>query len=256
MKGLWAEEVGFSYGDFRIESVSLKVNPGELVSIIGPNGAGKSTLLKLIYGTLKPHKGRVLVDGNEVHRLSPRERAKLVGFVPQNHVVTFPFKVLDFVLLGVTPDLGAFGAPNDKHIAKAVKLLELFDLENYANKPYTSLSGGQIRLLLTARALMTSPKYLLLDEPTSELDLKNALLVLQTVKKLTKVGVGVLLVIHDPNLAYLFADRLVLMRQGRIIAQGKPDDVFDEGLLSEVYGIGLKLIDCSGETILRPKLEV
>ncbi|WP_297479199.1 ABC transporter ATP-binding protein, partial [Thermococcus sp.] len=182
--------------------------------------------------------------------------AKLLGFVPQNHVPTFPFKVLDFVLLGATPELGPFGTPGKKHRGKARELLKTFGLDSYAEKPYTSLSGGQIRLLLTARALMTSPRYLLLDEPTSELDLKNALLVLQTVKKLAREGVGVLLVIHDPNLAYLFADRLVLMRDGRIIAQGKPDEVFDEMLLSEAYGIELELIDCSGETVLRPRLEV
>ncbi len=256
MRGLWAEDVGFSYGDFRIEGVSLKVSPGEFVALIGPNGAGKSTLLKLIYGTLKPSKGRVLADGNEIHRLSPGERAKLLGFVPQNHVPTFPFKVLDFVLLGSTPELGPFGAPGEEHRRKAQELLKTFGLDPYAEKPYTSLSGGQIRLLLTARALMTSPRYLLLDEPTSELDLKNALLVLQTVKKLAREGVGILLVIHDPNLAYLFSDRLVLMKDGRVVADGRPDDVFDEELLSEVYGVELRLIDCSGETVLRPKLEV
>ncbi len=256
MRGLWAEDVGFSYGDFGIKGVSLRVSPGEFVALIGPNGAGKSTLLKLIYGTLKPHKGRVLVDGNDVHRLSPRERAKILGFVPQNHVPTFPFKVLDFLLLGATPELGTFGAPGEKHKKRALELLKTFGLGEYAEKPYTSLSGGQMRLLLTARALMTSPNYILLDEPTSELDLKNALLVLQTVRKLTSEGVGVLLVIHDPNLAYLFADRLVLMKNGRILAHGKPDEVFDERLLSEVYGIELRLIDCSGETVLRPKLEV
>ncbi|WP_297488323.1 ABC transporter ATP-binding protein [Thermococcus sp.] len=256
MRGLLVEGVGFSYGDFEVDEVSLKVNPGELVSIIGPNGAGKSTLLRLIYGTLRPDKGRVLVDGNDVHRLSPGERAKLLGFVPQDHVPTFPFKVLDFVLLGATPELGTFGAPGKKHRRKALELLKTFGLESYAEKPYTSLSGGQMRLLLTARALLTSPRYLLLDEPMSELDLKNALLVLQTVRKLTKEGVGVLLVIHDPNLAYLFSDRLVLMKNGRVVADGRPDEVFDEGLLSEVYGIELRLIDCSGETVLRPKLEV
>jgi len=256
LRGLWAEELYYSYGDFGIEGVSLKVSPGELVSIIGSNGAGKSTLLKLIHGTLKPSKGRILVDGKNVHGLSPGERAKTLGFVPQSHVPTFPFKVLDFLLLGATPEFGPFGAPGEKHRKRARELLELFGLGSYAEKPYTSLSGGQMRLLLTARALMTSPRYLLLDEPTSELDLKNALLVLQTVKKLTNEGVGVLLVIHDPNLAYLFADRLVLMKDGKIVAQGKPEEVFDEELLSEVYGVELSLIDCAGETVLRPKLEV
>jgi len=253
---LKAEGISFSYGDFEVEGINLEVGEGEVVSVIGPNGAGKSTLLKLVYGLLKPEKGRVEVDGKDVHRLPFGERAKLLGFVPQGHVPTFPFKVVDFVLLGATPELGPFGAPGEGHRRRALELLKLFGLENYADKPYTSLSGGQIRLLITARALMTSPKYLLLDEPTSELDLKNALLVLQTVKKLAKEGVGVLLVIHDPNLAYLFADKLVLMRGGRIVAGGKPEEVFNEELLSEVYGIELKLIECAGETVLRPKLEV
>jgi len=256
LRGLWVEGVSYSYGDFRIDNINLGVSPEELVAIIGPNGAGKSTLLKLTYGLLKPERGRIEVDGMDVHQLSPGERVKLLGFVPQGHTPTFPFRVLDFVLLGSTPELGPFGAPNEGHRKKAMKLLKLFDMDPYLDKPYTSLSGGQIRLLLTARALMTSPKYLLLDEPTSELDLKNTLLVLQTVKKLSKDGVGVLLVIHDPNLAYLFADKLVLMKGGNIIAQGKPDEVFNEELLSRVYGIELELIECAGETVLRPKVEV
>ena len=129
--------------------------------------------------------------------------------------------------------------------------MKLFGLESYGDKPYTSLSGGQMRLLLLARALMTSPGYLLLDEPTSELDLRNSLLVLQTVKRLTRNGVGVLAVLHDPNLAYPFADRVALMSRGRLIAAGKPDDVLDGELLSEVYGIELKLIECNGERFLR-----
>ncbi|NJF24199.1 ABC transporter ATP-binding protein [Thermococcus sp. Bubb.Bath] len=253
---LKAEGLYFSYGDFAIENISLSLKGGELVAIIGPNGAGKSTLLKLIYGMIKPSKGRVLVEGRDIHRLPLGEKAKLLGFVPQSHVPTFPFKVLDFVLLGATPELGPFSAPNERHKKWALKLLKLFDLENQAHKPYTSLSGGQIRLLLTARALMTSPKYLILDEPTSELDLKNALLVLQTVKKLTKGGVGSLVVLHDPNLAGLFADRVVLMKDGRIIAEGNPEKVIDEKLLSEAYGVELKLIECGGERVLRPKVEV
>ncbi|MDV3103895.1 ABC transporter ATP-binding protein [Thermococcus waiotapuensis] len=256
MSDLLVEGVSYSFGDFEIKDVNLEVKKGEIASIIGPNGAGKSTLLKLIYGLIRPEKGRVLVEGRDVLGLSPGERAKILGFVPQNHVPTFPFKVLDFVLLGATPELGPFGAPGEKHRRKAWELLRTFGLENYAERPYTSLSGGQMRLLLTARALMTSPKYLLLDEPTSELDLKNSVLVLQTVKKLARGGVGVLLVIHDPNLAYLFSDRLVLMKDGKIVTQGKPDEVFDGELLSEVYGIELRLVDCSGETVLRPKLEV
>ncbi|WP_457751682.1 ABC transporter ATP-binding protein [Thermococcus sp.] len=253
---LRAENISYSYGDFSIEGVSLEVEPGELVALIGPNGAGKSTLLKLIHGLLKPKTGLVEVDGRSVFELPTKEKARLLGYVPQSHVPSFSFKTIDFLLLGATPELGPFGSPTEEHRKKAVELLRRFGLESYAEKPYTALSGGQLRLLLLARALMTSPRYLLLDEPTSELDLKNALLVLQTVKRLTADGTGILLVIHDPNLAYLSSDRLFLMKDGRIVAQGKPENVFDEGLLSEVYGIELRLIECAGETILRPRLEV
>ncbi|WP_456422465.1 ABC transporter ATP-binding protein [Thermococcus sp.] len=248
---LKVEELYFSYGDFGIGEINLEVNEGELVVIIGPNGAGKSTLLRAIYGLLKPSKGRVTVNGKDVHSLSPGERARLLGYVPQSHIPTFPFKTRDFVLLGVTPEIGVFGAPGKRHLKRAEELLRLFGLGDYGDRPYTSLSGGQMRLLLLARALMTSPRYLLLDEPTSELDLKNSLLVMQTVKRLTRKGVGVLAVLHDPNLAYPFADRVALMGGGKIIAVGKPDDVLEEELLSEVYGIELKLIECNGERFLR-----
>jgi iron complex transport system ATP-binding protein len=253
---LRVEILYFSYGDFEVENVNLTLDRGELVAIIGPNGAGKSTLLKLLFGLLKPERGKVEVEGKNIAELSPAEKAKLIGFVPQNHIPTFPFKTLDFVLLGATPELGPFGAPSKKHKEKAMELLRLFGLEKYSEKPYTSLSGGQIRLLLIARALMTSPRYLLLDEPTSNLDLRNALLVLQTVKRLTKEGVGSLVVLHDPNLAGLFADRVLLMKGGRIIAGGKPEEVIDEKLLSEAYGVELKLIECAGERVLRPRVEV
>ncbi|NJE55438.1 ABC transporter ATP-binding protein [Thermococcus sp. 21S9] len=253
---LRAENLSYSYGDFEIEGVSLEVETGEFVALIGPNGAGKSTLLSLIYGLLRPEKGRVMVEGRDVLRLSPRERAKLLGYVPQSHFPTFPFRVLDFVLLGATPELGAFGSPGKEHRERAERLLKHFGLDAYREKPYTSLSGGQKRLLLLARAMMTSPKYLLLDEPTSELDLKNALLVLGTVKRLARDGVGVLAVLHDPNLAYLFADRVVLMRDGRIVAEGKPSEVLSEELLSGLYGVKLKVIECNGERVLRVLPEV
>ena len=248
---LKVEGLSYSYGDFGIEEINLEVGRGELVVIIGPNGAGKSTLLKVIYGLLKPLKGWVTINGKDVHSLSPGERAKLLGYVPQSHVPAFPFKALDFVLLGATPEIGLFGSPGRHHRARALELLKLFGLEKYKDRPYTALSGGQMRLLLLARALMTSPKYLLLDEPTSELDLKNSLLVMQTVKRLTRKGVGALAVLHDPNLAYPFADRVALMSGGKIIAVGKPDDVLEEKLLSEVYGIELKIIECNGERFLR-----
>ncbi|WP_457753655.1 ABC transporter ATP-binding protein [Thermococcus sp.] len=124
-----------------------------------------------------------------------------------------------------------------------MKLLKLFGLEKYQNKPYTSLSGGQMQLLLIARALMTNPRYLLLDEPTSHLDMKNAVIVMNTIRKLSERGVGIVMVLHDPNLATLFSDRIAIMKNGRLIETGTPDKILQHEVLERAYDTSFIIVD-------------
>ncbi|AIU70351.1 ABC transporter [Thermococcus eurythermalis] len=252
---LSVENLSFTYGGFGVEEVTISVEKGEVLALIGPNGAGKSTLLKLMFGKLRPLNGRVTVDGKDVHSLSPGGRARLLGYVPQNHVPAFPFKAIDFVLLGAVSELGTFGSPARKHRRRAMELLGLFGLSKFSDRPYTSLSGGQIQMLLIARALMTSPKFLLLDEPTSHLDLRNSVRVLSTVKALSREGVGAVIVMHDPNMAALFADRIAVMKNGRIVHTGEPEEVLREETLEMVYETRFSVID-AGVRLAVPVLEV
>ncbi|QDA31376.1 ABC transporter ATP-binding protein [Thermococcus indicus] len=240
---LKAENLSFSYGSFSLEDVSIEVKEGEILSLLGPNGAGKSTLLKLMFGILRPHKGEVLVDGHNVLELPVNERAKKIGFVPQKHHPAFAFRAIDFVLLGAAPEIGLFGAPTRKHRKRAYKLLRMFGLEKYAGRPYTSLSGGQMQLLLIARALMMDPRYLLLDEPINHLDLRNAILVMKKIQQLAKNGVGVVMVLHDPNMAALFSDRVSIMKDGRILQTGTPEEILRCEVLECAYETKFLVVD-------------
>jgi len=247
---LEARSIYFSYGGFSIEDVSIAVERGRLVSIIGPNGAGKSTLLRLMAGLLEPSSGSVTVDGAPLHSLSPRERARLVGYVPPSHTPVFPYRALDFVVSGAAPELGIFDAPTRRHVERARRLLETLGLAEKAEAPYTELSSGQLRLLLVARALMSEPRYLLLDEPTAHLDVKWQVEVLRLVRRLASQGVGVAAVLHDPVQAYYFSDEIVALAGGRVAARGPPGEVVREDVIRRLYGADVRVVDCGWRAIV------
>jgi len=249
--------LSFSYGDFSVEGIDLEVREGEVVTILGPNGSGKTTILKGIYGLLKLDKGRVLVDGRDFHGMSLRERAKLVGYVPQSHTPPFPYTVLDVVVTGLASQLGPFESPGRREYGKALEKLRLLGLEGLKDKPYTQLSGGQMQLVLIARALVQEPRILLLDEPTAHLDFRNQVKVLGIVRRLAwEEGISALITLHDPNLAALYSDRIALIKGGRIRAVGKPSEVLKEETLRDVYGIPVCVLEFDGFRFILPRTEV
>lgn len=244
MERVVVENLSFSYRHgFELKGISLKVWGGSVVTLLGPNGSGKTTLLKCINALLKPRANCVYVDGKDVLKMGEDERAKLMGYVPQSHSPTFPYTVLDVVLMGRTPYLGVFQRPSKADVAKAEEALKLVGLNHLKDRPYTEISGGERQLVLIARALAQDPRVILLDEPTAHLDFRNQFKVLRIVKEVAKKrDIAIIMSLHDPNLAYLFSDVIVLMSRGRVVAYGDPNSVITRENIKAVYGVDIEIV--------------
>lgn len=248
--------LSFSYGDFSVEDVCFKVKEGEILSLLGPNGSGKTTILKNIYGLLKPKEKCVFVDGKDFHLLPMKERARLAGYVPQSHQPPFPYTVRDVVVMGLASQLGVFESPGEEHYEKAIEKLRLLGMERFKDRPYIQLSGGQLQIVLIARALVQEPKVLLLDEPTAHLDFRNQIKILGIVKKLAKKeGITAVLTLHDPNLASIYSDKIALIKEGRVKAVGKPREILREELFEEVYDVPIHILEYNRFKFIVPRME-
>jgi iron complex transport system ATP-binding protein len=236
------QDGSFCYGDKDIFSgLNLAVNRGELLCVLGSNGCGKTTLLKCLTGSLKLGRGHVFLKDNDIHSMNSIEIARSMGFVFQEHSPPFPFSVMEVVQMGRAPHLRLFASPSPRDKAVAEKVLEKVGMLHLSKKPYTQISGGERQLVLIARTLAQEPEVILLDEPTSHLDFKNQTLVLRMIKKLAQNGLAVLMTSHLPDHALLFSSRVALMKSGRFLSVGKPEEVMTEESLKETYGIQVNL---------------
>lgn len=249
--------LSFSYGDFEVKDICFSVKKGEVLTLLGPNGSGKTTILKTIFGLLKPRKKCVYINGKNLHSLPFKERSKLIGYIPQLHHPSFPYTVLDVVVTGFAPQLNIFESPREEHYRKALEKLRLLGIEHYKDKPYTQLSGGQLQLVLIARALVQDPEILLLDEPTAHLDFKNQIKILEIIKMLSKSKeISAIMTLHDPNLASIYSDRIALVKDGKIKILGRPHDVLREDVLKEVYDIPVHILEYNGFRLILPEIKV
>jgi iron complex transport system ATP-binding protein len=246
--------VSFSYGGpFHLEDISFTVGPGEVLVLLGPNGCGKTTLLKCVNALLRPSSGEIDVIGKNVKDLSRAELAKLIGFVPQTHSPPFPYTVLDVVLMGRASHMSIFQQPSSSDYALSERAMELVGILRMKDRIYTQISGGERQLVLIARAIAQEPRVLLLDEPTAHLDFRNQLVVLRMVRRVARErGLGVIMSLHDPNHALSFSDRVVLIGNGRICAEGKPLEVIRPETILDVYGIETRILAHEGGNILLP----
>ncbi|NMC10380.1 MAG: ABC transporter ATP-binding protein [Methanothrix sp.] len=254
MNGVEAVDLCFSYGEMMIiRQASFGLQPGEILSILGSNGCGKTTLLKCLNMLLKP-EGKVLVDNMDLKSLSGRDLAMLMGYVPQMHSPDFPYRVVDVAVSGRTPQLG-FSIPSKRDYELARKALDRVGVGHLADKFYTQLSGGELKLVLIARALVQEPKVLLLDEPTSHLDFKNRVLVLKILREIADDGIAVIMSEHDPNLASLFSDKvLLMMNKGEIVRYGSAKDVLSPENIMKVYGLEIEVFEKEGARYIFPRL--
>jgi iron complex transport system ATP-binding protein len=226
-----------------LHGVDLTVAPGEWVTVIGPNGAGKSTLLRAV-GGLVPFTGSVALFGIPADRIRRRDRARIVATVPQNPVVPPGMAVLDYVLLGRTPYLRPLARESRADIDAADEVLRRLDLVRFADRPLETLSGGERQRAFLARTLAQGAPLLLLDEPTSALDIGHQQEVLDLVDSLRADGaLAVVATMHDLSIAGEYADRMVLLAEGRVAASGKPREVLTEATLSAHYGARVRVID-------------
>jgi iron complex transport system ATP-binding protein len=235
-----------------LRGVSFTVARGEIVCLLGPNGAGKTTLFKAILGFLRPGAGRVTVDGRDTRSWGRREFARTVAYIPQSHVPPFPFTVEDVVAMGRTAYLGAFGSPGPDDSRIAREAMESLGILGLRNRPYTEISGGERQMALIARAIAQDASFLVMDEPTSNLDFGNQMLVLRQVRALAARGLGVVMTSHAPNHAFLCSDKVLLMGP-RGIAAGAPEEVITEASMKEVYGVEVRLAESPGRRGSRVK---
>lgn len=232
-----------------LEEASFTVDSGEVVALLGPNGSGKSTLLKTLSGTLKPLAGRVEIGGDDMAKLSYRERGRRIGFVPQEELPTFPFLARQIVVMGRLPHTpGYFDAPEDWVRVKEAMIQA--DCWTLADRPVTELSGGERQRVLIARALATDARLLLLDEPSAHLDVGHALALVALLRELATQGHAIVLAVHDLNLAAMVADRAVLLGQGSVCTTGPTREVLSSQELDQVYGVDFERIQ-SGSGQLR-----
>ncbi len=240
---LSASALSYGYREREIgRDIALDLAGGEVLALLGPNGHGKTTLLKTLLGLL-PAKGGVLtLDGGRLASLSVGERARALAYVPQVHAGTFAFSVSEIVLMGRTARSSLFAAPSAHDREMVSAMLQRLGIEHLAGRPYTEISGGERQLVMIARALAQEPRYVILDEPTASLDFGNQGKVMSQIRRLAGEGLGVLFTTHDPNQALRYADRALLLRDGRALASGNAADLLTPERLAALYGVAIETI--------------
>lgn len=246
------QDLSFRYRSTPVlQGLSFNVGKGKVLGLLGPNGSGKSTLIKCINQILRP-KGRVVMDGDEIHSMPISDVARRIGYVPQSETMGMSTTVFDAVLMGRRVHMGWKPAPRDLEVVSRV--LEEMKIENFAMEDIWELSGGERQNVFIARALAQEPEVLLLDEPTSSLDLKHQLDTMETIRSLVqRSGISVVMAMHDINLAARYADTVAMIRKGSIYGIGSPLELFTPQAVRDVYGVEATfLYDAAGNPVIVP----
>jgi iron complex transport system ATP-binding protein len=249
---LRAQGVTFGYRPDRtiLHGVSVAGASGRLTCLLGPNGCGKTTLLRCLMGQLRPSAGTILLDGRGVRKYSPRGLARLLAYVPQTPTSAFSFSVHEIVLMGRFARTGALGLTGPADLAVARAAMQMTGTLDLADRTLEELSGGEAQRAMIARAIAQQPAVVLLDEPTSHLDIRNQLLIYRMMRRLAHDWpMAVVCVSHDVNVAARFADELVVMRDGAVLASGPPEQVVRQDILRQAYDVEIDLIPVEGSPV-------
>jgi iron complex transport system ATP-binding protein len=251
---LRVEDLHFTYDGERrlvLDGVSLRLGSGEVLAILGPNGAGKTTLLHVLLGILKAESGRIWLDGQELSAFSRREISRVVGLVPQFEHVAFEYTAEEYVLMGRAPHLGMLDLPTQVDARLALEALGQLGLLALRHRSMLELSGGERQMVVLARALAQQARLLLMDEPLAHLDLSNKARILAVIRQLSETGVAIVFTTHEPDMVQGVAHRLLLMREGQVVASGPTEAVLTSEALSRTYGVPIRVIHVDGVPLVR-----
>lgn len=256
VKSIDVKRLNFSWGELKtLTDVSFSLYPGEMMAVLGPNGAGKSTLLRLLSGFLKPQTGSVRIEPfGEVSGLNRRDASRIMALVPQYSSIFLPYSVRKLVEMGRFPYTGMFGAFSGADSEAVERALETTGMAALEDRPVTTLSGGEFQRAIIAKALAQEPEILLMDEPTAHLDISAQMTILGIVKRHSeRAGVTVITVLHDINLAAAFFDRILVLGEGEVIADGPVEETLTEEIIERAYDWPVRTVDINQRTIIIPK---
>ena len=240
--------ISFDYdGEEIFSNISFSIDKGDVLCILGPNGTGKNTLIKCLNGLHDINSGEILINGQNIKKLSFKQISKHIGYIPQAHIPSFPFKVFDVVLMGRAPYLNLTDSPKEEDKKIALDALKTLGIDDLKDKEYTNLSGGERQLVFLARVLCQKPDILILDEPTSHLDFGNQIKLLEIIDNLAKSGLSIIMSSHFPDHAFLSSTKVAIMKDRKFIDFGTPDDVVTEDNLRKAYSIDVRLMELDDE---------
>ncbi len=244
------EHLSFAYGQHKVlDDLTFDIPDGCLVNVLGPNGVGKSTLFRCILGLNQHFTGNVFVNEKDIRSLSIKERAREISYIPQSHAPVYDYEVLDVVLMATGSDLKMLSNPGCSQRRRAYEALERIGIESFAHRMYTHISGGEQQLVLIARALAQNARTIVMDEPTSALDYGNTMRVLSCVRQLAREGLSIVQSTHNPDHAFLYADKTLVLKEGRVDAFGSPKDVITSELISGLYSIDVEVNSLYGDKV-------
>lgn len=235
-----------------LRDITFGIREGEVLCLLGSNGTGKTTLMKCLLGLLRPKSGEVRLMGKSLQHAPAKVRAQKIAYVPQSSALSFPHTVREAVMMGRLPHIGFGQAPSPRDHAEVESTLEEMGIASLADRYFQQLSGGEKQLVMIARALAQEARLLILDEPTSNLDFSNQARTLNLVRKLARRGNTVLLTTHSPDQAFLVSNQVIMIREGRVFADGLPDDVITDRNLSELYGLKAVVSETSALSAGKP----
>ena len=231
------------YGSKRVlDAISFSVSNGEIVALVGPNGSGKSTMIKTITTILNPSEGTISIDGKNIQDIDPVDLAKMLGYVPQHFTYTLYSTVFETVLLGRRQHIK--WSVSDEELSRVQQAIDAFEMGDMAGKYMDQLSGGERQKVFIARALAQDPVLFLFDEPTSSLDIHYQIEVMETMRNLTwERGSGMIIAVHDLNLAYRYADAVLVLNEGKMVGYGKPQEILTPECIKKVYGVDSFIVE-------------
>ncbi|MDD5987568.1 MAG: ABC transporter ATP-binding protein [Eubacteriales bacterium] len=236
---LSVSHLSFSYEEDHpvLSDLSFTIGDGRMVCLLGPNGAGKSTLFKTILRLLPNYEGEIFLDGVSTRGLSIAQMAHRIAYIPQSGAPTFNYTMFEMVLMGTTAGLSRLSSPGERQREMVKEAMQRLGIWHLADRGFARVSGGERQLALIARALVQETRVLIMDEPTANLDYGNAIRVLEQIRQLAGSGYTILQATHQPDQAFLFADEVLALKDGRILAQGSPREVIDSRLIETLYGV-------------------